>query len=75
MPGATIIANGGARGVSSDVDGRYNLTLGEGEHTISFSFVGYVKVTRKVTSTTLCYFTGVLHLTCFFYLSWVIKFI
>ena len=49
MPGATIIANGGARGVSSDVDGRYNLTLGEGEHTISFSFVGYVKVTRKVT--------------------------
>ncbi|HCZ08929.1 MAG TPA: SusC/RagA family TonB-linked outer membrane protein, partial [Flavobacteriales bacterium] len=49
MPGATIVANGGARGVSSDVDGRYNLTLGEGEHTISFSFVGYVKVTRKVT--------------------------
>ena len=51
MPGATIVANGGARGVSSDVDGRYNLTLGEGEHTISFSFVGYVKVTK--TSVTL----------------------
>ena len=49
MPGATIVANGGARGVSTDMDGRYSLSLGTGDHTVDFSFVGYVKVTRKVT--------------------------
>ena len=37
MPGATVVANGGARGVSSDMDGRYSLSLGAGSHTVDFN--------------------------------------
>lgn len=51
MPGATIVANGGARGISTDIDGRYRLDLGVGTHRLDYSFVGYVKVTREVTLT------------------------
>ena len=48
MPGATVVANGGARGVSSDMDGRYSLSLGAGSHTVDFSFVGYIKVSKSI---------------------------
>ena len=48
LPGATVLANGGARGVSTDIDGRYSLSLGEGTHSIDFSFVGYLKTSRTV---------------------------
>ena len=50
LPGASIIANG-AQGVSSDIDGRYSLPLGEGRHSITCSFVGYVKVSQSVDLT------------------------
>ena len=42
LPGATVLANGGARGVSTDMDGRYTLSLGAGTHSIDYSFVGYL---------------------------------
>ncbi|MGB0171821.1 MAG: carboxypeptidase regulatory-like domain-containing protein, partial [Flavobacteriales bacterium] len=38
LPGATVLANGGARGVSTDMDGRYTLPLGAGNHSIDYSF-------------------------------------
>ena len=50
LPGASIIANC-AQGVSSDIDGRYSLPLGEGRHSITCSFVGYVKVSQSVDLT------------------------
>ena len=49
LPGATVLANGGARGVSTDIDGRYSLSLSAGAHSIDFSFVGYLKTSRSVT--------------------------
>ena len=49
LPGATVLANGGARGVSTDMDGRYTLSLGAGNHSIDYSFVGYLKANRSVT--------------------------
>ena len=49
LPGATVLANGGARGVSTDMDGRYTLPLGAGTHSIDYSFVGYLKTNRSVT--------------------------
>ena len=45
LPGATVLANGGARGVSTDMDGRYTLLLGAGDHEVMYSFVGYLKPT------------------------------
>ena len=49
LPGATVLANGGARGVSTDMDGRYTLSLGAGTHSNDYSFVGYLKANRSVT--------------------------
>ena len=49
LPGATVLANGGARGASTDMDGRYILSLGAGTHSINYSFVGYLKANRSVT--------------------------
>ena len=51
LPGATVLANGGARGVSTDMDGRYTLSLGAGDHEVMYSFVGYLKSNRSVTLT------------------------
>jgi len=34
-------------GVSSNIDGQYELKLSEGSHTVSFKFIGYQTVTKK----------------------------
>ena len=48
LPGASILANGGAKGVSSNIDGQYQIELGAGNHQVLFSFVGYIKVTESI---------------------------
>lgn len=45
--GVNVIA--GDKGTITDLDGKYQLTLAEGSHTISFTFVGYETVTKKIT--------------------------
>ena len=51
LPGASILANGGAKGVSSNIDGQYQIELGAGSHQVLFSFVGYIKVTESINLT------------------------
>lgn len=36
-------------GVSSDIDGNYKIQLSEGDHTISFKFIGYQTIKKKVS--------------------------
>lgn len=49
LPGATVLADGGAKGISTDMNGAYSLTLSAGEHTIEFTFIGYQKQSKKVS--------------------------
>lgn len=48
IPGVNIVVGGTTRGTTTDVDGNYSLTLGSGENTIVFSFVGFRTVTQEV---------------------------
>ncbi|TNF31893.1 MAG: TonB-dependent receptor [Bacteroidetes bacterium] len=36
-------------GVSTDIDGKYSLSLKEGVHTITFKFIGYETIAKQVT--------------------------
>jgi TonB-linked SusC/RagA family outer membrane protein len=40
LPGATVIVKNTARGTSTDIDGRYSITVNAGE-VLQFSFIGY----------------------------------
>ncbi len=46
--GASVVYEEG-KGVTSDFDGKYELTLPYGEYTITYSFVGLKPIQRKVT--------------------------
>jgi len=48
LPGTTVLAAGGALGTSTDIDGVYRLDLPAGQHTLKFSFIGYLGVERTV---------------------------
>jgi outer membrane receptor protein involved in Fe transport len=37
-------------GVASDIDGNYELKIAEGQHTITYRFIGYTSQTRTVTA-------------------------
>jgi len=41
MPFSNILVKGTSTGTTSDFDGKYELELDEGTHTLAFSFVGY----------------------------------
>ncbi len=43
--GATVNADGGAAGISTDIDGCYSLNLKEGRHRIAVSYIGYADTT------------------------------
>lgn len=45
------IISGGGQGTVTDINGAYSLGLTAGSHEITFSFIGYEKVTRSVTLT------------------------
>lgn len=41
MPGVNVIVKGATTGTSTDVDGRYTLTVADGNVVLVFSFIGY----------------------------------
>lgn len=52
LPGVNVIVEGTSKGTSTDIDGRYSISLSEGEETLAFSFVGYETQTIQVGSRT-----------------------
>ena len=49
LPGATVVVDGTTIGVTTDFDGNYSISVGEGESLV-FSFVGYATQTAVVGS-------------------------
>ena len=49
LPSATIQVDGGKQGSFTDVSGRYSIPLSAGQHTVEFSFIGYLKQKKTVT--------------------------
>ena len=50
LPGASVFNQDG-QGITSDIDGNYELKLPPGTHKISFSFIGYDKQVKEITLT------------------------
>jgi hypothetical protein len=50
LPYVSIIIPGTTMGTSADVDGKYSMTLPEGQTKIRFTYVGYVNVDKVVTA-------------------------
>ena len=48
LPGASVLADG-TNGQFSDADGRYTLNLTAGNHSVQFSFIGYISQTKNIT--------------------------
>ena len=48
LPSASVLADGGAKGVFADFDGNYSVQLAPGTHSVEFSFIGYLKESRQV---------------------------
>ncbi|WP_086593494.1 SusC/RagA family TonB-linked outer membrane protein [Hymenobacter crusticola] len=48
LPGVTVLLKGTTNGVSTDADGRYSLTVPEGNGTLAFSSIGYVNQERVI---------------------------
>ena len=42
LPGVAIVIKGTTMGTSTDADGKYSLTLPEGDYTLVFSFIGMI---------------------------------
>jgi TonB-linked SusC/RagA family outer membrane protein len=53
LPGVNVIIQGTAKGVSSDIDGNYTISLAQGEDVLVFSFVGYKTQTVAVGEQTI----------------------
>ena len=51
--GATVKIPGTTIGCATDVDGRYSLTMPEGQHRLEFAYIGYTSRTVDVRSNTL----------------------
>ncbi len=49
LPGANLYFPATEQGYNTNVDGRFDMTLAKGEHTMEVSFVGYEKLTVKLT--------------------------
>ena len=49
LPFANVQIKGTTKGVTTDFDGLYTLSLAPGNHTIVFSFLGYKKVEKPIT--------------------------
>ncbi len=49
IPGVQIYDATSARGTTTDLNGKYLLELPEGDYTLTISFVGYAKISAKVT--------------------------
>ena len=49
LPGATILVKESKQGTSTDFDGKFNLNLLKGKHTIQVSFIGYKTVSKEIS--------------------------
>ena len=52
LPGVTVLVKGTSIGVATDVDGKYDLTVPAGDHTLLFSMVGMKTQEVKVNNRT-----------------------
>lgn len=41
LPGVSVLVQGTSKGTATDIDGRYTISLAEGENVLVFSFVGF----------------------------------
>jgi len=48
FPGVVVSVKAQNKGVATELDGKYELTLPAGSHAVDFSFTGYVKKTQQV---------------------------
>ncbi len=49
LTGVNVFVNETQSGTVTDFEGRYSLKLNKGEYTLTFSFIGYQRLTRTVT--------------------------
>lgn len=47
LPSASVLLDGGTKGVFTDMDGRYMIEIGTGEHTVEINFIGYLSQQRS----------------------------
>ncbi len=47
--GATVLAKESGKGVTTDIDGNYEITLDNGTHQLIFSYIGYEDVPKAIT--------------------------
>ncbi len=52
IPGVTVVIKGSGTGVITDLDGNYAITLPSSESILTFSFIGFVTVEKKVGNLT-----------------------
>lgn len=50
LPGASVVVKGTTKGATTDLDGRFNLTLAPGENTLVISYIGYENIEIDVTN-------------------------
>ncbi|BAV94733.1 TonB-dependent receptor domain-containing protein [Ichthyobacterium seriolicida] len=48
IPFVNILVKGSSIGASSDIDGKYNLYLEPGDHTLEFIYIGFSTISKKV---------------------------
>jgi TonB-linked SusC/RagA family outer membrane protein len=53
LPGVSIVVKGTQQGTSTDVDGKYQLSIPDGPAVLIFSFVGYVSAEKTVDNATV----------------------
>ncbi|MDH5399806.1 MAG: carboxypeptidase-like regulatory domain-containing protein, partial [Cyclobacteriaceae bacterium] len=47
IPGVAVMIKGTDRGVATDINGRYSITVPDGPCTLVYSFIGYVQIEEK----------------------------
>jgi TonB-linked SusC/RagA family outer membrane protein len=52
IPGVNVVVQGTTKGTTTDVDGVYSISLGEGENTLIYTFVGFKTATLDVSGRT-----------------------
>jgi TonB-linked SusC/RagA family outer membrane protein len=52
LPGVTVSLKGSSTGTVTDQDGRYKLTVADGQGTLVFSFIGYVRKEEPINNRT-----------------------
>ncbi|MGE5383945.1 MAG: SusC/RagA family TonB-linked outer membrane protein, partial [Omnitrophica WOR_2 bacterium] len=48
LPGASVVVKGTTKGATTDLDGKFNLTVSPGENTLVISYIGYEKIEVEI---------------------------